>query len=264
MGRGDALVVELLHEAFPVLGRQQRQDGGHLVGPHVGPDAPPVRYVLRVDAIPPRHGFVRMVGGAASRLRVGEQRLVVRLRTLEGIGADDIFTRPIHRAVAPSRRRRWIGPDASVRDSDAGAAAAHVGDLPGAVAPPVARVHPEVPVQVEVPAREEIRFQGLDTLGRASVPFRSVAVAADILRRMQRLEGRATQARDMRWIELGRRRRHCSGHEGQRGCQYCGIPVNSGHGDAGRALDTQTLSFRCRSVNGGRRIQVRRNRLMRG
>src|SRR5690606_35273 len=150
------------------------------------PHAKPVLVVRRecgmaVDAGPlAGNGRVRMLGRAASRPRLLEQRLVVLLRGLERIRAHDRFARIITVAVSPRRGRRRI-----VTDQPLTVAAPEILDRGRAVAAEVARIAPELTVLVEILGREDIDLWRLDTFRHRAVAGRAdeaVLLAARVLR----------------------------------------------------------------------------------
>ena len=170
-------MIDLAHHALLIFGRQQRQQRRHLVGAGVVPDAPSLRHILAVSPVPFGHRFVGVLRRPASRFRVGHQRLVVILRGLERIGAHDVLARPIHLAVSPARRPGRIAADSRVGRARAGAAAAHVGNLPRGVAAPVPLVRPQRAILVEVLGREHVHGKRLYAVGRLPVPRRALAVS---------------------------------------------------------------------------------------
>ena len=125
-----------------------------------------------VDAVPLRHRWrVRVFCRSASGLHIGQQRSVVLFRGFESVRAHDVFARPILAAVSPASRDRRVLTDARIARGHAGAAAAHVGDLPRTIAAPVTGIGPVLAVLVEILAREEIDRQGLHAGRRLRVPI---------------------------------------------------------------------------------------------
>jgi hypothetical protein len=100
--------------------------------------------------------------------RLGQQRLVVFLRRLVLIWADDLGDIPIEIAVAPLANA---------------VVAPHVGQLPRRVAPREPPVAPVLSIQIEVLRRKEIYRQRLNARGRTG---RRVA--------LPRVEGQAESA----------------------------------------------------------------------
>ena len=197
MRRIDAFVIDLQYHALLVFRRQQRQYGRHLVGAPVIPNAAAVRNILAVCPVPLRHRFVGVLRRSASRLRVGEQRLVVLLRRLERIRTHEVLARPIHVAVSPARRYRRIAPDSRIGRGLAGAAAAHIGNLSRRVAAVVSFIQPERFVLVEIFGREHVERQRLHAIGRLAVPCRPFAVTPHIGRWIHRWKWRSPQALEL-------------------------------------------------------------------
>ncbi len=149
------LVVGLLHGSLLVLRRQQRQDRRDLcVGAPI-----PVLLMLRVvrrariDAVPlgRRKILERIDIRAAAAASFLQQRLVVLLGGLEGIGADDGLARQAAVAMTP----RGIRVRARVQRVGAQNAALNFGRH-RAVAAEVALVAPQRLIGVEILAREDV------------------------------------------------------------------------------------------------------------
>ena len=216
VGGVDSLVVDLPHHALLIFRCQQRQQRRDLVGARVVPDSPSLRRILAVHAVPSGHRFVGVPGWAAARPGVGDQRLIMLFRRLEWIRAHDVLARPIHLAVSPAGRRWRLAPDARVVGARAGSTAAHVGDLPRGVAAPVAHVRPARAVLVEVLAREHVHGQRRHAIGRTSIPLRTVSVAAHVRRWIHRGEWCASEALDLRRLQLRPRVRCASSQQNER------------------------------------------------
>src|SRR4029079_1988012 len=173
-----------------ILGSKQRQDRRHLVVTHLVPIV--VREArMRVAAVPlVRQRLISVGGRAAALLRLGEQRLVVLLRRLERVRADDRGPRIVAIAVTPRglRRPRLADELRAVRS-------VLLFDRNWAVAAEIAGMGPEILVFVEVLRRIEVDRERRHALGRLTV-----ARGADEVADLDRCEvpGRGENDRETR------------------------------------------------------------------
>src|SRR5690606_17353421 len=119
----------------------------------------------------------------ASLLRLLEQRVVMLLRGLERIRADDRLSRIVLVALPPRRGHRRIVADQRLAERTA----PQLLDARRAVAAEVTLVAPELAILVEVLRREQIDRQRLDSLGHVAVA-RGADVASAVLAGIRRAE----------------------------------------------------------------------------
>ena len=155
------VVIRLLHHPRLVLVSEQREESRILIPQQFG--VPVLSPVPNVAPAPlARHCGVCMLRRSAAAARLVEERLVVGLRRLELVGADDRLARVIPIAVSPCRRCRRLVAD-------------HLApplllETIGTVAAEVTLVGPQLAVGIEVLGREDVDRKWL-------YPFRCGAVA---------------------------------------------------------------------------------------
>ncbi len=122
------------------------------------------------------HGRVGVLRRAAALRRLGQQRLVMRLRGLERVRADDGLARIVAVAVTPRRRARAPSPPISRPP----VAPHSSSSADRAVAAEVARVVPELAILVEILRREQVDRQRRDAsrAPRRPAPGRRTCAAA--------------------------------------------------------------------------------------
>src|SRR6185437_8676992 len=148
-----------------VFGCEQGQDGRRLYRQHHR--IPVAKVVAGGIAAPDLPGYrrERVLGRTTAPLGLGQQRLVVLLRGLEGIRTDDGGAWVVAVAVAPGSGARRVLPDRGIEDRTP----LHLDPL-GAVAAEVERVLPQVLVFVEVLGSEQVDGERLDSRGSGTVP----------------------------------------------------------------------------------------------
>src|SRR6185437_241594 len=113
-----------------------------------------------------RHGRIGVYRGASAFARLGEQRFVMLLCRLEGVGTDDRLPRVVAIASAPGPGRR-----VTVLDERGADRSKLILEAIGTRAPEVALIAPEGLVLVEVLGREDVDRQRGDA-GRRRTALR--------------------------------------------------------------------------------------------
>jgi hypothetical protein len=141
-GIGDGFVIHQLHHSLLIFRREQRKHCRRLAH---SPN--PFRTVIGVlvalvITVPVRQRRSGVNGWAAFRFGCGEQRLVLLLRRLIWVRAQNIFALEVGVAVSPRCSSRRIGAGAAHRPK--------LFQIPRDVAPVVPFIHPVVFVFIEV------------------------------------------------------------------------------------------------------------------